>query len=108
MVRKADKPNLTLKQRAQVAQELANGASAYMIQRKYGISESSVYYIMRTCGIERRKWRRWTEQEDELIREHYPEHGGVWDGWARLMPERCPTENDLHARAHKLGVKRYG
>ena len=103
---KAGRPNLTPIQRAQVAQELADGASAYMIQRKYGIHESTVYYIMRTFGIERRKWRRWTAEEDDLIRRYYPKHGGVWDGWARLMPERCPTENDLHARAHKLGVKR--
>ena len=105
---KAGRPNLTPIQRAQVAQELADGASAYMIQRKYGISESAVYYIMRTCGIERRKWRRWTEQEDALIREHYPEHGALWDGWAKLMPERNPTKDDIHNRAHKLGIKRYG
>ena len=78
------------------------------IQRKYGISETAVYHIMRKYGIKRRTWRKWTAEEDALIREYYPKHGGLWDGWARLMPDRCPTENDLYVRAHRLGVKRYG
>lgn len=106
--RKSSAPCLTDRQRAEIICELHGGASVCGIMRKYGIDESAVYYIMRKCGIERRKWRRWTKDEDDLIRKYYPIHGGTWDGWAKLMPERKPTENDLHSRAHKLGVKRYG
>ena len=61
----------------------------------------------------KRQWRRWTDAEDALIRKHYPEHGGAWRGWARLMPERMPTRDDVNHRAHALGVRcnhrfRYG
>lgn len=61
----------------------------------------------------KRRWRRWTEAEDALIREHYPEHGGAWLGWAKLMPERMPTRRDMNRRACTLGVRcnhkfRYG
>lgn len=49
-----------------------------------------------------RKHTRWTEEEDELIREHYPEHGGVWDGWSELMPERMPTPETIYARAYAI------
>ena len=61
----------------------------------------------------KRRWRRWTEAEDALIREHYPECGGSWGGWARLMPERMPSRDDVNHRARVLGVRcnhrfRYG
>ena len=60
-----------------------------------------------------RAWRRWTSEEDALIREHYPEMGGGWSGWARLMPDRLPTRDSVVHRAHSLGVRcnhkfRYG
>lgn len=61
----------------------------------------------------KRAWRRWTDAEDALIREHYPEHGGRWTGWARLMPDRMPTYDDVIHRAQRIGVRcnhrfRYG
>ena len=62
---------------------------------------------------ETRPWRRWTPEEDAQIREHYPEKGARWAGWARLMPERMPTFDDVAHRARALGVRcnhrfRYG
>jgi len=66
---------------------------------------------MRKCG--KRPWRRWTPDEDDLIREHYPERGARWRGWADMMPERLPTYDDVAHRARAIGVKcnhafRYG
>ncbi len=63
--------------------------------------------------MRRRKWQRWTPEQDALIREYYPEMGGRWNGWARLMPERMPTHDDVIHRARAIGVKcnhmfRYG
>jgi hypothetical protein len=60
-----------------------------------------------------RPWRRWTDAEDALIREHFPEHGGGWLGWSKLMPGRMPTRDDINHRARALGVRcnhpyRYG
>lgn len=106
--RKSSAPCLTDRQRAEIICELHGGASVCSIMRKYGIDESAVYYIMRKFGIERRKWRRWTAEEDDLIRKYYPINGGSWAGWYRLMPERNPSASDIHTRAHKLGIKRYG
>lgn len=61
----------------------------------------------------KRRWRRWTAYEDALIREHYPERGACWSGWARLMPDRMPTRDDVTHRARAIGVRcnhafRYG
>lgn len=53
----------------------------------------------------KRRWRRWTAEEDALIREHYPEMGARWNGWARLMPDRMPTYDDLAHRARAIGVR---
>jgi len=44
--------------------------------------------------------RRWTEDEDNLIREHYLEMGiACW----RLIPDRMPHQ--VQRRASTLGVK---
>lgn len=107
MARTKGKPNLTPRQRAEIAKELSEGASVVSIQRKYGITESAVYYTMRKYGIGRRNWLRWTPEEDEILRTWYPSRGASWDGWAKLMPDRKPSASSIHNRAWRLGVKRY-
>lgn len=47
--------------------------------------------------------KRWTPDEDELLREHYPEHGPSWDGWRRVLPTRSRWA--VQTRAKKLGIK---
>lgn len=47
--------------------------------------------------------KRWTPNEDELLREHYPEHGPSWDGWRRVLPTR--SRRAVQTRAKKLGIK---
>ena len=46
----------------------------------------------------------WTAYEDEAIREYYPEHGHLWDGWARHTRGR--TADAVLARACRLGVRK--
>lgn len=47
--------------------------------------------------------KRWTPNEDELLREHYPEHGPSWDGWRRVLPTR--SRRAVQTRAKRLGIK---
>lgn len=47
--------------------------------------------------------KRWTPDEDELLRELYPEHGPSWDGWRRVIPTR--SRRAVQTRAKKLGIK---
>lgn len=51
-----------------------------------------------------RTWARWTPDEDELVRRHYPGHGATWDGWAELLPAH-PKAPAIRSRATKLGVR---
>lgn len=51
-----------------------------------------------------RTWARWTHEEDELVRRHYPEHGAMWDGWAELLPAH-PKAPAIRSRARALGVR---
>lgn len=51
------------------------------------------------------RWRRWTPEEDDLVRRYYPENGARWRGWRVLMPERDPTYDDISHRARALGVR---
>ena len=47
--------------------------------------------------------KRWTEKEDASIREHYPEHGALWEEWDTLLPHRTTTA--IRCRAKTLDVK---
>lgn len=47
--------------------------------------------------------KRWTPNEDELLREHYPKHGPSWDGWRRVLPTRSRWA--VMRRAKRLGVR---
>lgn len=47
---------------------------------------------------------RWTDEQDQLLRENYLEHGGRWDGWDALLPNR--THRAISARAHRIGLVR--
>lgn len=49
-----------------------------------------------------RRHKRWTPEEDDLLAEFYPRHGGAWSGWAKLMPDRLPTPNDIYKRMTRL------
>lgn len=90
--------------KAAILAELREGAGVPYLARRYGVNETTVYEIMRRYRIKRRKWRKWTQEEDDLIREYYPTHGAAWSKWQKLMPERMPNEDDLHTRANRLGV----
>lgn len=48
----------------------------------------------------------WTEQDEATLIEHYPQHGGKWDGWEELLPGR--TIEAIHSRAHLLGLSYEG
>ncbi len=50
--------------------------------------------------------RRWTAEEDELVREHYPEHGPSWAGWSDVLPGR--TRANLQVHAYRLGITMEG
>lgn len=44
----------------------------------------------------------WTEEDDDFIRQYYPDHGGAWSEWQWLLPGR--THSAIVCRAHLLGV----
>lgn len=46
--------------------------------------------------------RRWTPEEDETVRRHYPLHGPQWSGWDELLPGR--SYSAIVSRAGRLGV----
>ena len=48
----------------------------------------------------------WTPEEDALMREYYPRHGAVWEGWALLLPHRSECKVRNHAR--RLGLRSDG
>lgn len=45
---------------------------------------------------------RWTDEQDQLLRDNYAEHGRAWDGWAVLLPNR--TNRAIAARAQRMGL----
>lgn len=47
---------------------------------------------------------RWTDAQDQILRDNYPKHGGRWDGWATLLPNR--TNRAIGARAQRIGLVR--
>lgn len=47
---------------------------------------------------------RWTDAQDQLLRDNYLKHGGRWDGWATLLPNR--TGRAIDARARRIGLVR--
>ncbi len=47
--------------------------------------------------------RTWTNEEVDVLREHYPEHGARWDGWGRLLPGR--SEASITHAAERWGVR---
>lgn len=51
-----------------------------------------------------RTWARWTPEEDELVRTHYPDHGAAWEGWAELVPAHAKAPA-IRSRARTLGVR---
>ena len=52
------------------------------------------------CGV----GARWTEEERQAIREHFPSHGTRWDGWSELLNDRTPEA--IQRMAGLLGVYR--
>jgi hypothetical protein len=90
--------------RADAIAALRSGMKPQMVAKRYGISEKTAYDLAKSTGVKRRRWKRWTSAEDDMIRTWYPSKGGAWDGWKVLMPDRNPTEGDIQARASKLGV----
>lgn len=47
---------------------------------------------------------RWTDAQDQLLRDNYLKHGGRWDGWDALLPNR--THRAIDARARRIGLVR--
>lgn len=47
--------------------------------------------------------KRWTQREDDLLREHLPKHGPGWKGWRDLLPDR--TTGAIMARKTSLGIE---
>lgn len=96
---------LTPRQKYDIAEAIYHGEKAADVAKRYGISKSYVYDIMRFYGLGAEGSRpNWTEEEDEILREHYPAHGAKWGGWKKLMPERKPTEQSIQSRAKRLGL----
>ena len=50
--------------------------------------------------------RSWTSEEDAIVREYYPRHGVIWDGWALLLPGR--DEPSIRNHAQWIGVRYEG
>lgn len=48
----------------------------------------------------------WSEHEDDLIREYYPDKGPAWRAWEELLPTRSMAA--ITQRAQKLGVSAIG
>lgn len=48
----------------------------------------------------------WSEHEDDLIRDYYPEKGPTWKAWQELLPTRSVAA--ITQRAMKLGVAAIG
>lgn len=48
-------------------------------------------------------FKEWGEGELALVREHYPQRGSRWGGWARLLPDRSPSA--ISHKASDLGLK---
>lgn len=46
---------------------------------------------------------RWSADEDEAIRSYYPRHGGAWEWWDVVLPNR--TYAAINSRAVALGVR---
>lgn len=47
--------------------------------------------------------RKWTDDEVEILTEHYRDHGPSWDGWDSILPDR--TYRAIKWKAHDLGLK---
>ena len=47
-----------------------------------------------------RTYDRWTEEEDQVIRDHYMEYGAQLSEW---LPGR--TSKSVHRRAFRLGIR---
>lgn len=88
---------------ASLVYDLGNGMKPSVAARVYGIGESTVYRMMQRMGIERRPFARWTERDVEILRRHYPAHGGKWDGWERVLPNH--SNDSIRQKASKLGIR---
>lgn len=49
---------------------------------------------------------QWSDEEDAALAEHYPAHGGDWDGWETVLPGR--TTVAIKTRASIVGVRMEG
>ena len=66
-------------------------------------SRQSISVRAVNLGIRCEKGRaRWTDEEDALLHEHYPEHGPRWDGWAELLPKR--SRQAIQQRSARIGA----
>lgn len=71
------------------------------ISRHIGRTPRSVTQKARRLGLSPQRFRRWTEAEESIIREHYSDHG------ARYVATKLDRTIDaIKSRAAKLGVRR--
>lgn len=49
---------------------------------------------------------RWTPEEIEILKEHYPMRGESWEGWADLLPGR--NQRSIGQKAHTIGITYVG
>lgn len=48
---------------------------------------------------------KWSQEEIEILRTHYPHHGCAWPEWRRLLPHR--TSGAIGNKAFSLGIQCY-
>ena len=48
---------------------------------------------------------KWTAEEIAALKEHYPERGPSWEGWADLLQDR--STGAITAMAHKMRMSSY-
>ena len=86
---------ISVRKEAGIVHELKRGAMRRReIAEEYGVSESTVTLVARRNGIKSTTWHRWTEEEDELLREMYYELG------PRRMAHLLPNHRNESAICH--------
>lgn len=44
----------------------------------------------------------WSDEEDNALRVFYPRHGGGWEGWPEVLPDR--SRHAIYKRAKRIGL----